>query len=120
MLAADDLDCWPKTTGGKGLHVMVPVAPSMAWDDAHQLTRGIAERLAGADPDRYITSAALSDRPGKLFIDYLRNGRGTTAIGAYSPRARPGFPVAEPVTWHDIDTGLRSNAFTMKDPLKKG
>jgi bifunctional non-homologous end joining protein LigD len=120
ILAAEDLDCWPKTTGGKGLHVMVPVAPEMAWDDAHEFIRRIAERLAATDRARYVTSAALAKRPGKLFIDYLRNGRGTTAIGAYSPRTRDGFPVAAPVTWRDIEKGLRSDAYTMTKPPKKG
>jgi bifunctional non-homologous end joining protein LigD len=118
MLAAQELDSWPKTTGGKGLHVMVPIARGMGWDLAHEFTRGIAERLAATDRARYVTSAALAKRPGKLFIDYLRNGRGTTAIGAYSPRARPGFPVASPVTWPDVENGLRSDAFTMAEPQK--
>jgi bifunctional non-homologous end joining protein LigD len=120
ILAAHDLDCWPKTTGGKGLHVMVPIARDMAWDPAHDFARRIAVELAANDPDRYVTSAELAKRPGKLFIDYLRNGRGTTAIGAYSPRAREGFPVAAPVTWRDIENGLRSDAFTMTKPPKRG
>src|SRR5438270_12897649 len=72
----------------EGLHIMVPIEPKLAWDSAHDYTREIAERLAASEPGRYTTSAAFSARPGKLFIDYLRNGRGTTAIGAYSPRAR--------------------------------
>ena len=60
--------------------------------------------------------AALAKRPGRLFIDYLRNGRGTTAIGAYSPRALPGFPVAAPVTWPAVERGIRPDAFTIADP----
>jgi bifunctional non-homologous end joining protein LigD len=116
MLAAEALASWPKTTGGKGLHVMVPMAPGMAWNPAHEFTRHIAERLAASDPGRYVTAATLAKRPGRLFIDYLRNGRGTTAVGAYSPRARPGFPVAAPVTWRDIETGVRSDAFTLTRP----
>jgi bifunctional non-homologous end joining protein LigD len=83
---------------------------------AHAYTRGIAERLAATAPDRYITTATLDARPGRLFIDYLRNGRGTTAVGAYSPRARPGFPVAAPVTWRQVEHGLRSDAFTIRKP----
>jgi bifunctional non-homologous end joining protein LigD len=112
-LAAEGHDCWPKTTGGKGLHVMVPIKAGMAWDAAHAYTRQIAERLAATAPDRYVTSATVA-RAGKLFIDFLRNGRGTTAIGAYSPRARPGFPVAAPVTWRDIERGMRSDAFSLR------
>jgi len=120
VLKAHGLECWPKTTGGKGLHVMVPIAPEMTWDAAHEFTRGIANRIAATDTDRYVTSADLAKRPGRLFIDYLRNGRGTTAIGAYSPRTRQGFPVAAPVTWPDIKKGLRSDAFTIARPPKKG
>ena len=120
LLAGHGLDCWPKTTGGKGLHIMVPIAREMAWDPAHAFTRRIAAELAAIDPERYVTSAELAKRPGKLFIDYLRNGRGTTAVGAYSPRAREGFPVAAPVTWRKIEQGLRSDAFTMATPPQKG
>jgi bifunctional non-homologous end joining protein LigD len=116
LLAADGLDCWPKTTGGKGLHVMVSIEPDMDWARAHLYTRRLAERMAATAPDRYITSAALEARPGRLFIDYLRNGRGTTAIGAYSPRARPGFPVAAPVSWQQIVHGVRSDAFSIESP----
>jgi bifunctional non-homologous end joining protein LigD len=61
---------------------MVPVDPEMTWDAAHDYTRVVAERLAATDQGRYTTSAALLDRPGRLFVDYLRNGRGTTAIRA--------------------------------------
>src|SRR4051812_37339464 len=119
LLADDGLDCWPKTTGGKGLHIMMPVERELAWNPAHDYTRGIAQRLAATEPDRYTVSAALSDRPGKLFIDYLRNARGTTAVGAYSPRARPGFPIAAPVTWKDIESGIRPDAFSMRQPGRR-
>jgi bifunctional non-homologous end joining protein LigD len=60
-----------------------------------------------------ITTADLARRPGRLFLDYLRNGRGTTAVGAYSPRARPNVPVAMPVTWADVERGIRPDAFTI-------
>ena len=95
-----------KNNGRQGLHIMVPIEAEMAWNAAHDYTREIAESLAATAPGKYTTSAAFSARPEKLFIDYLRNGRGTTAIGAYSPRARPGFPVAAPVTWRDLEHKL--------------
>jgi bifunctional non-homologous end joining protein LigD len=114
-LAGEGHDCWPKTTGRKGLHVMVPIKPEMTWDAVHAYTRDIAENLAATAPDRYVTSATVT-RAGRLFIDYLRNGRGTTAISAYSPRARPGFRVAAPVTWRQIKHGLRSDAFSIRLP----
>jgi bifunctional non-homologous end joining protein LigD len=95
---------------------MVPIEAKMPWNTAHDYTREIAERLAATAPGKYTTSAAFSARPGKVFIDYLRNGRGTTAIGAYSPRTRPGFPVAAPVTWREVEHGVRPDAFSMAHP----
>jgi bifunctional non-homologous end joining protein LigD len=108
---------WPKLTGGKGLHVMVPLAKRMTHDAAHRQSRTIAERLASLDPDRYTVSAALSARKGRLFLDYLRNGRGTTAVGAYSPRARAPGTIAVPVEWHELEQGvLRPNQYTIDAP----
>ena len=112
MLAADDLDSWPKATGGKGLHVMVPIERGLPWDPAREYSREVAQRLAAFAPDRYTLSAAL-DKAGAVVHDYLRNGRGTTALGAYSPRARAGFPIAAPITWKDVERGVRSDQFTM-------
>jgi bifunctional non-homologous end joining protein LigD len=96
---------------------MVPIKAAMAWNAAHAYTRDIAERLAATAPEHSITSAVV-DRTGRLFIDYLRNGRGTTAVGAYSPRARPGFPIAAPVAWRDVDSGIRPDAFSIRNPPK--
>jgi bifunctional non-homologous end joining protein LigD len=116
MLEHEGFEPWPKLSGGKGVHLMVPIAPDLEWDDAHDYCKDMAERLAATDPARYTTTAALDARHGRLFIDYLRNGRGTTAIGTYSPRARPGFPIAAPVTWSDIERGIAPDAFTMARP----
>jgi bifunctional non-homologous end joining protein LigD len=108
----------PKVTGGKGLHLMVPATAALTHDEAHAYSRSIAERLAMADPERYTVSASMAQRRGRLFIDYLRNGRGTTAVGAYSPRARPGFPIAAPVTWRQVEQGIRPDAFNIEHPVK--
>jgi bifunctional non-homologous end joining protein LigD len=113
-LAAEGLESWPKTTGGKGLHVVAPLPRKLAHDAAHAFAKRMAERIAATAPHRYVTSAALAKRPGRLFIDYLRNGRGTTAIGAYSPRARRGFPIARPVSWAQVERAIASDAFTME------
>jgi bifunctional non-homologous end joining protein LigD len=78
---------------------MVPLEKRIKHDAAHDLSRGIADELTRTQNKRYTTSANLSERRGRLFIDYLRNGRGTTAVGTYSLRAREGFPIAAPVTW---------------------
>jgi bifunctional non-homologous end joining protein LigD len=113
MLNSDGHNNWPKVTGGKGVHIMVPIARGMTHDQAHAYCKRLAERLTATAPDRYTTNAALAQRPGRLFIDYLRNGRGTTAIGTYSPRARPGFPIAAPVTWKQLERGMKPDAFHM-------
>jgi bifunctional non-homologous end joining protein LigD len=113
LLEQAGFESWPKLTGGKGIHLMVPLRERMTHDAAHRRSRLIAEQLARTDPERFTVSATLSWRPRRLFIDYLRNGRGTTAVGTYSPRARPGHPIAAPVTWKDIEAGIRPDAFSM-------
>jgi bifunctional non-homologous end joining protein LigD len=114
---ADFTRTWPKLTGGKGLHVMVPLTKPMTHDVAHRESRAIAEQLARLDPERYTVSAALSARKGKLFLDYLRNGRGTTAVGTYSPRARAPGTIAAPVTWNALEQpSIRPDQYTMESP----
>jgi bifunctional non-homologous end joining protein LigD len=113
LIVETNKNAWPKFTGGKGVHVMVSIARGMTHDQAHAYCKRLAERLAATAPDRFTTSAALAKRPGRLFIDYLRNGRGTTAIGTYSPRASLGFPIAAPVTWTQLERGIRPDTFHM-------
>lgn len=117
LLEAEGLDSWPKLTGGKGLHVMAPLAKPMPHDAAHAYARRLAQRLSLTESGRYITAADPARRAGRIFIDYLRNGRGTTAVGTYSPRARPGFPIAAPVTWRQVENGVRPDAYTMQRPF---
>jgi bifunctional non-homologous end joining protein LigD len=95
---------------------MAPIKPDMTHDAAHRYSRVLAQQMAAADPRRYTVSAAIADRNGRLFIDYLRNGRGTTAIGAYSPRARAGFPIAAPVTWKQVENGICPDAYSLSRP----
>ncbi len=116
------LKSFAKTTGGKGLHVVVPVAPKLGWDAVKEFAKWVAERFVKAYPDRFTANMAKSARSGRIFIDYLRNGRGATAIGAYSPRARPGAPVATPLSWDEVEKGVKPDAFTvvtLPDRLKK-
>ena len=118
LLRKEGHSCWPKLTGGKGLHVVVPLDPGakLSHDEAHAYSMQLAERLANTNPQRYTTSAAMADRRGRLFIDFLRNGRGTTAVGPYSPRARARIPIAAPTTWPRVKGGIRSDAFTIFAP----
>jgi len=106
LLEGIGLDTWVKTTGGKGLHVCVPIARRIDWDQAKAFTKGIAETLVDRAPDRYTANMAKAQRKGKIFVDYLRNGRGATAIAPYSTRARAGAPVATPLDWTELDGDL--------------
>ena len=117
LLEGDGLGSWPKTTGGKGLHVVAPLPKRMTHDAAHVRAKRLAQRLAAID-ERLITIADPVRRGGRIFIDYLRNGRGTTAVGTYSPRARPGFPIAAPVTWRLVEDGVRPDTFSIKRPFR--
>jgi bifunctional non-homologous end joining protein LigD len=109
----EGLPSWPKLSGGKGIHVMVPLEKPIPADEAHEYSRKIADGMGRTAPNLYTTSAKLGHRPGRLFIDWLRNGRGTTAVGAYSPRARLRLPIAAPVTWEQVEDGIPPNAVTM-------
>lgn len=91
-----------KLTGGKGLHIVIPVIPGPNWDAVKVFARAIATELARAQPNHFTVSISKSRRAGKIFIDYLRNDRGSTAIAPYSPRATEGAPIAVPITWSEL------------------
>ncbi|RWB75870.1 MAG: DNA ligase D [Mesorhizobium sp.] len=118
IFEAAGLESWPKVTGGKGIHLTVPLPPKMNHDSARKLARSLAQCLVDADPERYLLSSDPAARAGRIFLDYLRNGRGNTAVGAFSPRARPGFPIAHPATWKQVEAGVRPDAFTLARPFK--
>lgn len=96
------LESWVKTTGGKGLHVVVPIARRYDWTTVKNAAHEIALLLTRAAPDRYVATMSKRARKGRIFIDYLRNGEGATAVLPYSPRARPGLPVALPMPWDEL------------------
>jgi bifunctional non-homologous end joining protein LigD len=90
----------PVATGGKGLHVVAQVGRRrMSWDQVRDLTRDVATSMAADRPDLYIAKASKSERRGKVFVDWLRNLRGGTAVAPWSLRARAGAPIAHPVSW---------------------
>ncbi|MDY6813549.1 MAG: non-homologous end-joining DNA ligase, partial [Pseudomonadota bacterium] len=103
------LTSFVKTTGGKGLHVVVPLTRRASWDEVKTFARALAGRLNAAAPARYTDSIRKAQRQGRIFIDYLRNGRGATAVAAYTTRARTGAPVATPLRWDELGR-LRSGA----------
>jgi bifunctional non-homologous end joining protein LigD len=91
-----------KTTGGKGLHVVVPIVPGEEWEEVRSFTENVARTLARRDPDLFVAKMGKAARPNKVYVDYVRNSRGQTAVGAYSTRARPGAPVSTPMRWDEI------------------
>ncbi len=106
MLESFGLSSFLKTTGGKGLHVVIPLVRKNSWDDIKAFSFGVAERMSQEDPAKYVSNMSKQIRTGKIFVDYLRNARGSTAVAPYSTRARPGAPVSTPIAWSEIsDTG---------------
>jgi bifunctional non-homologous end joining protein LigD len=118
-LTALGLRSFVKTTGGKGLHVTVPLRRGLDWDAHHAVAEAIARRMAEAAPDRYVTSMRKSLRTGKIFLDYLRNGRGATFVAPYSPRARTGATVATPVSWEELGAGLDPTSFDLRSVVAR-
>ena len=118
-LIALGLQSFVKTSGGKGLHVVVPVEPEAAWDDVKVFTTTVAATMAKERPDRYVSTIAKRARGAHIFIDYLRNGRGATAVAAYSTRASPRASVSTPLDWDELSPGLRSDHFTVGNLLHR-
>ena len=112
-LAALQLDSYVKTTGGRGLHVVVPLRPHADWSQCLEFSRALSERFEAAQPALYTTAFAKAGRAGKILVDYLRNNRTNTSIAAYSTRARDGAPVSVPLTWDELRTSLNPRSFTV-------
>ncbi|MGY1409455.1 MULTISPECIES: DNA ligase D [unclassified Luteimonas] len=115
LLEQLELESFLRASGGKGLHVVVPLSPGCDWDLTKRFARGFAETLAQSQPDRFLATATKSKRSKRIFIDYLRNGRGATAVASYSLRGRPGAPVAMPLAWPELSKLQAANVFTIQD-----
>ena len=113
------LQSFPRLTGGKGVHLVVPIAPRYPWPQARAFCEAFADTLATQAPERYVATMSKARREGRIFIDWLRNGRGATAIANWSLRARPGAPVAMPVTWEELARTRTPDKFRMRDALER-
>jgi bifunctional non-homologous end joining protein LigD len=116
------LESFPKTTGGKGLHLVVPIEPRTDWDETKAFCKTFVEQMTADSPHAYTTNPLKAQRRGKIFLDYLRNGRGATAIVPFSTRARDGAPVATPISWDEVTPRLKPEKFTLQtvpDRLRK-
>ncbi len=116
ILSELSLKSYLKTSGGKGYHVVVPLKPVVLWDTVHDFARNVAEVMEKKWPDRYTSNIRKAKRKNKIFIDWIRNGRGATSIAPYSIRARKGARISMPITWDELDT-VAPDSVNMADAL---
>ena len=119
LLSGIGLQSWVRTTGGKGLHVVAPLAPALDWAEVKPFAHAFASSMAEQDPLRFVASASKRLRKGRIFIDYLRNGRGATSIASFSLRARAGAPVAMPLRWEELGRVKAGNAFDIHNAPRR-
>jgi bifunctional non-homologous end joining protein LigD len=119
FLADLGLTSFVRTTGGKGLHVVVPLNPGAPWKEVKAFARGFAEALAALHPLEFVATSTKRFRQGKIYVDYLRNGRGATAVASYSLRSRPGAPVAMPLRWEELGKVRSGAAFDLRSTPKR-
>lgn len=114
LLAGVGLTSFVRTTGGKGLHVVVPLQPAPPWAQAKDFAHAFSSSLAASRPDEFVAVATKNRRGGKIFVDYLRNARGATSVASYSLRSRPGAPVAVPLVWSELGKIKSADAFDIR------
>jgi len=119
LLDALGLQSWLKTSGGKGLHVVVPIAARAGWDEVRDFAQDMVRHMATTIPDRFVVKSGPRNRVGKIFIDYLRNGVGATTAAAFSARARPGLGVSIPVAWDELDDLTSSAQWTIANVAER-
>ncbi|TPJ81971.1 DNA ligase D [Mesorhizobium sp. B2-5-13] len=119
VLEALGLQSWPLLSGGKGIHVVVPLVPEADWEEVKGFCQDFAELLARTDPSRFVANMSKARRKGRMFLDYLRNGQGATAICPWSTRARSGAACAVPVSWEELPSFNSANAFDIFAAAKR-
>jgi bifunctional non-homologous end joining protein LigD len=123
MLDELGLPCFLKTSGGKGLHLVVPLKPQFDWDTVKDFSQAVVQHLSRTLPDRFVAKSGAKNRVGRIFIDYLRNGYGATTACAWSARARPGLGISVPVRWEelqDLKGGAHWSVATVHERLDEG
>jgi bifunctional non-homologous end joining protein LigD len=115
-----EVESWPMLSGGKGIHVVVTLAPGHDWNTVSAFAKRFAEAMAETEPDRYVAEMSKAERRGRIFVDWLRNERGATAVMPFSTRAKPDAPVAMPVSWDDLNAIEAANAYTVRRVLDEG
>ena len=106
-----------KTTGGKGLHTVVPLQRRQDWDEVKAFSKAVAEFIERADPKHYTSNMAKASRKGKIFIDYLRKGRTATSISAYSTRAKPRATVSLLISWEELTPDIHADTYNQEERL---
>lgn len=119
VLGGINLESFVRTSGGKGLHVVVPLTPKATWKEAKEFSATVAKTFEEDNPKLYIATMSKAKRKGKIFIDYLRNQQGATSIANYSPRARENAPVATPLAWSELKENMSFNSFTIKNIFRR-
>jgi len=109
------LESFCRTTGGKGLHIVVPLLPEADWEQVKPFCRAFAEAMAEEFPDRYLAHLKIADRRGRILVDWLRNGMAATPISTFCPRVRPGATVATPLAWTEVSPKTRSRSAYNQD-----
>ena len=118
-LESAGLKTFLRTSGGKGLHIVAPLAHRNTWEEFKAFAKSVADAMTRDEPDRYIATLSKAKRRGKVFIDYLRNQRGATAIASYSTRRRAGAPVAVPLDWDELSTRTRPDMYNIRNLPKR-
>ena len=119
LLGVLDLESFVKTTGGRGLHVVIPLTPAADWSECLEFARALAMSLVRGDPARFTERFAKAGRQDKILIDYLRNNRTNTSIAAFSTRAKPTAPVSMPLAWNELSPSVPPDAWTIKTVPKR-
>jgi bifunctional non-homologous end joining protein LigD len=115
VLRSIGLETFPMVTGGKGVHVIAPLTPRAAWPEVKAFAYRLAQTVTQRDPKHFTTALPKAQRKGRIFVDYLRNQRGATAVMPYSARARPRAPVAAPISWSEMETIESPSRFHVGD-----